>query len=44
MRRLVSLLVVVVLAFTLVGCGGGGDTAETQDAPPPAETPARRSC
>ena len=40
MRRLVSLLIVVVLAFTLVGCGGGGDAAATEDAPAPAETAA----
>ena len=40
MRRLVSLLVLVVLAFTLVGCGGGGDAAETEEAPAPAETAA----
>ena len=41
MRRLVSLLVLVVLAFTLVGCGGGGDARRDRAKPPaPAETAA----
>lgn len=40
MRRLVAATVVVLLAFTLVGCGGGGGGEETaapeQQAPPAA--------
>ncbi len=43
MRRLVAALIVLLLAFTLVGCGGGGeDAATTSDqaaAPAPAPAP-----
>ncbi len=35
MRRLVVALIIAILAFTLAGCGGGGDEAAA-----PAETPA----
>lgn len=45
MRRLVAALLVVMLAFTLVGCGGGGeeeaaDQGATEQAAAPAPAPA----
>ncbi|MDO8880780.1 MAG: hypothetical protein Q7W44_08275 [Coriobacteriia bacterium] len=39
MRRLIAALVIAVLAFVLVGCGGGGEPAEPAEAPP-ADAPA----
>jgi predicted small lipoprotein YifL len=41
MRRFVAALVVAALAFTVAGCGGGGDEAEAPDtaAQPPATAP-----
>ncbi len=40
MRKIVAVLVVASLAFALVGCGGGGDTATTDTTTPAATTPA----
>ena len=40
MRRLVAALIAGVLCLVLVGCGGGGETAEETTPPPAPETPA----
>ena len=48
MRRFVALVVVAVLAFTLVGCGGGGAEEPAAEQPaaapaaPPVQPPARK--
>ncbi len=40
MRRFVAALVVALMLVTLVGCGGGGDEAATDEVATQAETPA----